>query len=93
MKKKIMLDFVAVITASILVMVGLFVAVTHNMFERRIADSLDMNAQVLLAAMDNGEQGVLDAVASGRLSEERIDDSLERIVRTKLAWEDGSLGA
>lgn len=63
MKKKIMLDFVAVITASILVMVGLFVAVTHNMFERRIADSLDMNAQVLLAAMDNGEQGVLDAVA------------------------------
>ena len=31
--------------------------------------------------------------ASGRLSEERIDVSLERIVRTKLAWEDGSLGA
>lgn len=38
-------------------------------------------------------QGVLDAVASGRLSEERIDSSLERIVRAKLAWEDGSLGA
>lgn len=38
-------------------------------------------------------QGVLDAVASGRLSEERIDSSLERIVRTKLAWDDGSLGA
>ena len=30
-------------------------------------------------------QGVLDAVASGRLSEERIDESVERIVRTKLS--------
>ena len=30
-------------------------------------------------------QGVLDAVASGELSEERIDESLRRIVRTKLS--------
>ena len=45
------------------------------------------------ADLASAYQGVLDAVASGRLSEERIDDSLERIVRTKLAWEDGSLGA
>lgn len=45
------------------------------------------------ADLTSAYQGVLDAVASGRLSEERIDDSLERIVRTKLAWEDGSLGA
>lgn len=38
-------------------------------------------------------QGVLDAMASGRLSEDRIDESLERIVRAKLAWEDGSSAA
>lgn len=38
-------------------------------------------------------QGVLDAMASGRLPEDRIDESLERIVRAKLAWEDGSLAA
>ena len=38
-------------------------------------------------------QGVLDAVSSGRLSEERIDESAVRIVRTKLAWDNGSLAA
>lgn len=31
-------------------------------------------------------QGVLDAVANGTISEERIDESVERIVETKLAY-------
>ena len=32
-------------------------------------------------------QGVLDAVSDGTLSEERIDESVVRIVRAKLALE------
>lgn len=57
--------------------------------------ALEAGVDMVLMPADlvSAYQGVLDAVASGRLSEERIDDSLERIVRTKLAWEDGSLGA
>lgn len=38
-------------------------------------------------------EGVVDAVESGTLTEERLDESLMRIVRAKLAWEDGSLAA
>lgn len=36
------------------------------------------------ADLEAAYQGVLDAVASGELSEERIDESVARIVRTKL---------
>lgn len=36
------------------------------------------------ADLESAYQGVLDAVASGELSEERIDESVARVVRTKL---------
>ena len=36
------------------------------------------------ADLEAAYQGVLDAVASGELSEERIDESVARVVRTKL---------
>ena len=37
------------------------------------------------ADLDAAYQGVLDAVTSGELTEERIDESVRRIVRTKLS--------
>ena len=36
------------------------------------------------ADLDLAYQGVLDAVMDGRLSQERIDESLRRILRAKL---------
>lgn len=71
-------------------------AVNERYAPSEAADAaLEAGVDMVLMPADlaSAYQGVLDAVASGRLSEERIDDSLERIVRTKLAWEDGSLGA
>lgn len=81
--------------------VGGIVYSQKNLVNERYAPSeaavaaLEAGVDMVLMPADlaSAYQGVLDAVASGRLSEERIDDSLERIVRTKLAWEDGSLGA
>ena len=65
----------------------------ESLAERVAALEAGVDMVLMPADLASAYQGVLDAVASGRLSEERIDDSLERIVRTKLAWEDGSLGA
>lgn len=36
------------------------------------------------ADLDSAYQGILDAVTDGRLTQERIDESLRRILRAKL---------
>ena len=67
-------------------------AVTERHTQEEIAVAvLEAGVDMVLLPVDfpAAYQGVLDAVASGRLSEDRIDSSVERIVRTKLAWESG----
>lgn len=67
-------------------------AVTERYTQEEIAVAvLEAGVDMVLLPVDfpAAYQGVLDAVASGRLSEDRIDSSVERIVRTKLAWESG----
>ena len=67
-------------------------AVTERYTQEEIAVAvLEAGVDMVLLPVDfpAAYQGVLDAVASGRLSEDRIDSSVERIVLTKLAWESG----
>ena len=49
------------------------------------AISAGVDIVLMPADLDAAYQGVLDAVTSGELTEERIDESVRRIVRTKLS--------
>lgn len=56
--------------------------------------ALEAGVDVVLMPADFAAtyQGVLDAVRDGRLTEARIDESAQRVVKTKLAMEDGTQG-
>lgn len=51
-----------------------------------VIQSIQAGADLILMTQDFEEayQGVLDAVADGTISEQRINESLERILRVKL---------
>lgn len=65
MRKKILLDFVMVITVTVLAMALLFTAVTCNLFEQRVGETLELSARTLVALMEGGAQceDILDALS------------------------------
>ena len=54
MKKKIMLDFMLVITVCVVALTLMFAAVTHNLFERRVSETLGINASTLASLLQSG---------------------------------------
>ena len=65
---------------------GMGAATTSVPAERLAVEALLAGVDVVLmpADLDAAYQGVIDAIDSGELSEGRIDESVRRIVRTKL---------
>ena len=65
MKKKIMLDFMLVVTAAVLLLTVLFAVVTCNLFEQRVSETLALNAHTLTALIESGAQRetIIDALA------------------------------
>ena len=47
--------------------------------------SAGVDIVLMPADLDAAYQGVVDAVATGELTEERIDESVRRVIRTKLS--------
>ena len=54
MKKKIMLDFMLVITVCVVALTLMFAAVTHNLFEQRVSETLGINASTLASLLQSG---------------------------------------
>ena len=54
MKKKIMLDFTLVITVCVVALTLMFAAVMHNLFERRVSETLGINASTLASLLQSG---------------------------------------
>ena len=54
MKKKIMLDFMLVITVCVVALTLMFAAVTCNLFEQRVSETLGINASTLASLLQSG---------------------------------------
>ena len=54
MKKRIMLDFMLIITLCVVAMTVLFAAVTYNLFAQRVSETLSANASVLASLLESG---------------------------------------
>ena len=68
MKKRIMLDFMLVITVCVVAMTLLFAAVTYNLFEQRVSETLSVNASTLASLLESGaDRGTMLAPHSGEL--------------------------
>ena len=68
MKKRIMLDFMLVITVCVVAMTLLFAAVTYNLFEQRVSETLSVNASTLASLLESGaDRGTMLAPLSGEL--------------------------
>ena len=68
MKKRIMLDFMLVITVCVVAMTLLFAAVTYNLFEQRVSETLSVNASTLASLLESGaDRETMLAPLSGEL--------------------------
>ena len=56
MKKRIMLDFMLIITLCVVAMTVLFAAVTYNLFAQRVSETLSANASVLASLLESGAE-------------------------------------
>ena len=70
MKKKIMLDFMLVITVCVVALTLLFAAVTYNLFDQRVSEMLELNARTLASLLESGAQR--DAVLAPVTGELRV---------------------
>ena len=70
MKKKIMLDFMLVITVCVVALTLLFAAVTYNLFDQRVSETLELNARTLASLLEGGAQR--DAVLAPVTGELRV---------------------
>ena len=64
-------------------------AITQNYTSRQAAVlAFQAGVDMLLMPRDfkQASEGILEAVEKGEISEERIDESLRRIIKVKLLW-------